>query len=147
MALCWAPTAERLPGKTHSKYVERAILWRIPQVGLAHTALIYNTFVISVLSYLWQLTDIPARTLSLEAPTIARLVPGPAKWVLPEDLFRLGVFAGLHLSFKSMAATGLAAKLRVYTLEPYSFDTKLRELNSYRFGAGSPTDQPLHWQL
>jgi len=139
--------AETAWAKPQAKYIERAKLWSLPQIGLHHTALVYNTFVISVLSYVWQLCEPPGLVLDCEAPTLAKLVPGPFRWAIPSDLYRLSTLFGFPIDFKSIYCSALAAKGRVFCSEDFPFVAKARELDDLQYGGHSNIDLPLSWLL
>ncbi|MFM7985572.1 MAG: hypothetical protein ACKPKO_40295, partial [Candidatus Fonsibacter sp.] len=48
------------------KFPNRAFSWRTAEQGLHHACPIYNTFVISVLSHIWQITPPPEDCYRLE---------------------------------------------------------------------------------
>ena len=114
--------------KPFAKYQERACLWRLPSVGLNLAALVYNTVVVSVLSFVWQLSDPPDDLLDVEQRILLDIAPGPYQWILPSDLIRLKQVYGMPYSFRSIRLSALSTKLRVFKSEPYDWEARARQL-------------------
>ena len=72
--------------KAIDKYKERSRLWNIRTLGLHLSAKTYNTFAVTVLSFLWQLEDIPESLYATEEDILMKAAPGPCKWASVEDL-------------------------------------------------------------
>ena len=83
----------------------RATLWGSQPVGLFYSATAYNTFAISVLSYVAQLENPPEQVLELEEKALRKVAPGPGKWTIPSDLWYLQEHFGQTRSFKSVQVT------------------------------------------
>jgi hypothetical protein len=91
----------------------------------------------SVLSFVAQLENPPARVLELEKKTLRRVAPGPGQWAIPSDLWHLQESFGQARSYRSVQVTALAAQLRVATWEAHSagglhLRVRARELDSLR---------------
>ncbi|CAE8623190.1 unnamed protein product [Polarella glacialis] len=87
--------------------------WKNSKSGLLQACLAYRSFVISVLSFVWQLEDPPPDLLKSEVHVLRCLVPGPGNWISKKDLFHLADGLGFPASFPSIVTSALAAKLRV----------------------------------
>jgi len=125
------------PGKAnHSwdsalkKFRERANLWDASHLGLHFTARAYNTFVFSVLSFLWQLEEVPEEVFKAEEQVLQQLTPGPGTWRLPSDLFYLKSLFGFPIGFNSVRHVALASKLRLSFFEVTNVAAKAQELQS-----------------
>ena len=127
------------------KYLDRAIQWSLPNWGLALSAKLYNTFVISVLSYIWQLQTPNTSMLIQESTLLKRLAPGPRHWIETVDLFRLDHMFGLPVGFRSIAYSSMAAKVRVFFNEDIDWQARRNELQSLLFSKESQTNIPLQW--
>jgi hypothetical protein len=77
----------------------------------------YNTFAVSVLSFVSQLESPPEAVLLAENAALRKAAPGPAWWAKPEDLWYLKELYGQQRSFKSIGAMAFAAQVRVATWE------------------------------
>ena len=109
--------------KPAAKYMERCDIWAGRGHGLQYSALEYNCFVISVLSYTAQLEAPPHWVLALEGEVLRRMAPGPFnKWASSEDLWHLRDAFGFSISFKSLRWQTQAAQLRVYMCDPATED-------------------------
>ena len=64
-------------------------MWKSESLGWQYSAAAYNTYAVTVLSYLAQLEDPPAETYSLEAIALRRAAVGPGNWASQEDLWHL----------------------------------------------------------
>jgi hypothetical protein len=99
--------------KAMVQYSSRADLWAQLGLGLHYTSVAYNVYIASLLGFLLQLELLPEEWESVEAAALRRLVPGPAKWILPADLHALRVHHGLPHEFTDMQEVSFAARLRV----------------------------------
>ena len=61
------------------KFMQAAAQWCKQALGLQYTALAYNTFAISVLSFVCQLERPPARLLDKEKAVLRKVVIGPGE--------------------------------------------------------------------
>ena len=78
--------------KASVKFAERARGWGHAGGGLFLTSLAYSVYIASVLMFLLQLDELPARWQGVEASAFRALVPGPGVWCLPVDLHHLDHF-------------------------------------------------------
>jgi len=99
--------------KPVKKYSGRCKIWGSSGTGLQFSTLAYNTFAASTLGYVAQLAVPPEEVLANEAMGLKCMLPGPNKWVEPEDAFHLKSLYGQKHSFHSLRASAQAAKLRV----------------------------------
>ena len=99
------------------KYVQRAHDWSAHHLGLQFSAAVYNTYVATVLSYIWQLERFPAQFSDFEAKAFRKLASGPGNWIQPSDLFYAKEVYGQARSFVDARTAALAARIRVYTWE------------------------------
>ena len=72
--------------KAIGKFRSRVMHWRSAQLSLHQACLSYNTFIVIVMSYLWQLSPPPPEVRALESLALRKLAPGPGNWILPLDL-------------------------------------------------------------
>jgi hypothetical protein len=104
-------------GKTWCKALEkmrlRSELWASLGLGLHFTSVAYNVYITSVLGFLLQLEVLPEEWPACEAAALKRLVPGPARWVRPQDLHTLRQHHGMPHEFADMQVTSRAARFRV----------------------------------
>jgi hypothetical protein len=99
------------------KFGHRADLWSQVGLGLHFTSVAFNVYVSSLLGFLLQLEVLPEAWDSVEAAALRRMVPGPAKWILPEDLHVLRRHHGMPHDFANMHEVSLAARFRVAHME------------------------------
>lgn len=78
--------ARRLWEAPLRKLADRAIHWGAGGLGLHFAAAAWNTYVVSLLGFLAQLAELLGSWAEMEGRAMRRLVPGPARWVLPADL-------------------------------------------------------------
>ena len=62
-------------------------MWSWSGLGLHYAATAYNTYAISVLSYIGQLELPPARVTEAEHSALRKAAPGPGNWMKSEDLW------------------------------------------------------------
>ena len=113
-------------------------MWTSFSLGLHMSARIYNCFVITVFSFLWQLEHSLASVFDAEDKTLRKFSPGPGEWRVVTDLFCLQQHYGQTLSFHSIRHSSFASKLRVFMLEDFEVSAKMCALtdarrNAYRF--------------
>jgi exonuclease III len=118
------------------QYSSRADLWAQLGLGLHYTSVAYNVYIASLLGFLLQLEVLPEEWESVEAAALRRLVPGPAKWVLPADLHALRTHHGLPHEFSDMEEVSFAARFRVAHKEAsasggLAVPSKVRRLNAH----------------
>ena len=99
--------------KTLDKVRERTEAWQSVGLGLHFASMAYNIYVSSLLVFLLQLDVIPPEWSHTEAGVLRKLIPGPAYWILPADLHRLGKDLGMPHNFNRMEDISLAARFRV----------------------------------
>jgi exonuclease III len=99
--------------KAMEQYTRRSELWAQLGMGLHYTSIAYNTYIASLLGFLLQLELLPEEWHSVEAAALRRLVPGPARWILPADLHALRLHHGLPQEFANMQEVSFAARFRV----------------------------------
>ena len=128
-----------------AKFADRARSWAALGLGLHYNTAVYNTYVVSVLSFLFQLARPPPDLAQVEAAALRRLASGPGNWVQPRDLYYLKDCFGQVRSFVDPLAVSVAARLRVAAYENVaSGGLKIRKRASQlrRYLAENP---PLHW--
>ena len=99
------------------KYLQRACSWGNHHLGLQFSAAVYNTYVATVLSHIWQLETLPLTFKDFEHKAFRKLASGPGNWILPNDLHFVKELYGQARSFVDATAASLAARIRVYTWE------------------------------
>jgi hypothetical protein len=99
--------------KAMAQYTSRTDLWAQLGLGLHFTSIAYNVYIASLLGFLLQLEVLPEEWESVEAAALRRLVPGPARWILPADLHALRIHHGLPHDFADMQEVSFAARFRV----------------------------------
>ncbi len=95
------------------QYTHRSELWAQLGMGLYYTSVAYNIYIASLLGFLLQLEVLPDGWEAVEAAALRRLVPGPARWILPADLHALRIHHGLSAEFTDMQEVSFAARFRV----------------------------------
>ena len=93
-----------------------------------HSCIIYNVFVVSVLSYVWQLSSPPPEALALEKMAVRKLFPGPGAWIQLADMWLLRDAWGSSPRLISIQHKARAAAVRVCAKEAPQFRLKHREL-------------------
>lgn len=99
------------------KYLQRAQSWGDHHLGLQFSAVVYNTYVVTVLSHIWQLEALPPLFKDWECKALRKLASGPGNWILPKDLHFAKELYGQARSFVDATAAALATRVRVYTWE------------------------------
>jgi hypothetical protein len=117
--------------KANRKFAERAAMWKSESLGLQYSAAAYNTYAVTVLSYLSQLEDPPEETYSLEATALRQAAVGPGNWASQQDLWHLRECYGQAKSFRSIRIAAWSAQVRAATLEDLSRDEKLQNRAVY----------------
>jgi hypothetical protein len=103
--------------KPAAKFMARVKEWSNLKTGLQYDTLLYNTFSMSVLSYVSQLEHPPNWLLDRERQALRIAASGPGNWAVPDDLWRLKESFGLFKSFKSLRVMARSAQLRVYACD------------------------------
>ncbi|CAK0898228.1 unnamed protein product [Prorocentrum cordatum] len=111
------------------KYVSRCRVWYNIGEGLQYSALVYNTFVASVLTFVMQLERLPDESLTRESQVLQQMAKGPGGWFLIADLFTLKERFGMAKSFHSLAWLALSARCRVGSFDRACSQGRLRELS------------------
>ena len=99
--------------KPIKKYVDRCANWAATGGGLQYSTVAYNTFAISVLTFVSQLELPPKTATDAKQKCIRVMLPGPGNWCTSQDTFFLREFYGQHKSFQSLEVLAQAAKLRI----------------------------------
>ena len=130
----------------HDLFQKRVLTWTSLHLGLQLNARIYRTFCCSVLSFLWQLEEVPTDVLDTEVWALRRLVPGPGNWVRPVDLSHLQHRYGHPFNFASFHHMSLAAKLRILAYEPQlDFEERYADFVSMRASASMNRECWVNW--
>jgi len=98
------------------KFRARAITWGRAGIGMMMTLRAYRTYVFTVLSFVAQLAEVPARWRTIEAAALRAMFAGPNKWIDAEFLHNLSEL-GLPLNLPRLETMAIAAKSRVYRRE------------------------------
>ena len=122
----------QLWSKALAQYFENARRWSCIGGGLHYATIAYNSFVISPLSFLWQLANLPPEALRIEDAALRMAAPGPGFWCVSADLSRLKEFHGMPRSFTSLSHAAHAAKLRVSMLVSCSWEQNFKQLNIHK---------------
>ena len=106
--------------KPMQKLMDRVTAWRLIPSGLHLATEAYNTFGVSVLSYIGALEDPPAWAYPLESKALLHAVQGMGpSWVEEADLWWLSENWSMPHSFRHLRHYCLAMKLRVALTEPW----------------------------
>ena len=101
------------------KFLDRVRAWNWSILGLHGAALVYNCMILPVLLFIAQLEQPPAFALDAEVWALRRIAPGPYRWALPEDLWRLRTAFGFSFRFRRLEWAAMAAKARVFACEAH----------------------------
>jgi len=101
------------------KYSTAARDWGKLGLGFYYSSLAYSIYVLPILSFVAQLSAPPVEAYAAEEKALRDIIPGPYRWILPEDLFHAGDLYGQGRSFPSLAILAKAAQARVYRLEAF----------------------------
>ena len=96
-----------------SKFSQRAHAWTEQNIGFHCTAISYNIFAMSVLTYLAQLNTPPDSALEAEQTALRTIAPGPHNWITCDDLWWLKDLTGHACSIASLSLASQAAQARV----------------------------------
>ncbi|CAK0856026.1 unnamed protein product [Prorocentrum cordatum] len=116
--------------KPLENFHKRVLLWSKHNLGLNLSAIAFNLFICSVLSYVMQLQELPADFADTVAWALRRLVPGPGNWATAADLCYLKEEFGFPCSFTNPADRAQAAKLRVVETVAPDCKDRCAELSS-----------------
>jgi hypothetical protein len=119
---------EHMWQKCMEKFTSRATTWKDSHQGMHHSCTIYNVFVVTVLSYIWQLSAPPQEALSLEKMAVRKLFPGPGAWIQPADMWRLRDAWGFSTRLISIQHKATAVAVRVCLKEAPQFRLQHREM-------------------
>ena len=114
-------------------------------LGLHYNAIVFNTYVVSVLSFLLQLARPPKELDRSIQAALRLLAPGPGNWAQPVDLYNLKENYGQVRSFSNSLTTATAAKVRVALYEAEAaggLRVRSRAANFRAMRAQNPID---HW--
>ena len=103
--------------KPSRKYVDRCSIWAGRGHGLQYSALTYNTFAVSTLSYVAQLEQPPDWLYEEERMALKKVASGPRDWAGPDDFWHLKDGYGFCQAFKCIRWLAQAAQLRVYVCD------------------------------
>jgi len=101
------------------KFSTAARDWGKLGLGLYYSSIAYSTYVLPILSFVAQLSAPPVEAIAAEEKALRDIIPGPYRWILPEDLYQAGELYGQGRSFPSLAILAKAAQARVYRLEAF----------------------------
>ena len=96
---------------------QRSATWDWSSLGLYYATTAYNVYIASLACYVAQLDDYPSQMKGVEERVLRAAAPGPYRWAMAEDLFRLSDCYGLSANFRDLETTALAAKVRAATFE------------------------------
>ena len=129
--------------KPVEKYESRCKLWAGHEHGLQYSAMIYNTLILSTLSFIGQLEMPPDWLYEHERDAFQIMAPGPYRWVQAEDLWHLRQAYGFCRPFLCLRILSQAAQARVFMCDAAMADTSnIRQMTSQlRQSLGCP-DMP-----
>ena len=136
--------------KPIDKYVKAAQQWCEQALGLQYTTVAYNTFAMSILSFVCQLERPPTHLLNTEREVLRKVAVGPGEWAIPEDLWFLRENFSQARSFRCVEILSLASQVRVAKQENASRGglqvlTRARELQHLLSGTDY-MDRRYVWQ-
>ena len=131
--------------KALDKFQNRVMSWQSAQLSLHQACLSYNTFIVTVLSYLWQLSSPPQDVRALESLALRKLAPGPGNWILPSDLWLLRTGWGYSNRFVSPHHKALAASVRVCLTDAIDYKEKSNTLR-WLLGATAEITNKVAWR-
>ena len=99
--------------KATDKFLKRATLWGLQGTGLHVGTAAYNTFAVSVLSFIAQLEDPTDEVRQAESKAIRKIASGPFNWISLDDAWFLKEGYGQTESFVSIDTLAKASQLRV----------------------------------
>ncbi len=102
------------------KFQDRAAQWGKLGLGMLLTLQAYQVYVCSVLQFVAQLEDLPAKFEAEERKAVQALFPGPTGWMSPNFLKDAGYW-GFPCRMVDVQATAEAAKVRVTCWENQAF--------------------------
>ena len=125
-----------------AKFEARTNSWCGTKAGLLWNSIYYNTFIVTTLEYVAQLSDVPMRVIQAEQAALRKLAPGPGNWISEEDLENLACFS-IGNGFRTIQPTAKASKLRlmrdlgIRNIRKSADSIKMTQLESWRrpFGA------------
>ena len=106
--------------KAEAKFLQRATLWGNQGAGLHIGIFAYNTFAVSVLTFLAQLERPPSGVRASEAKAIRNIAIGPGNWISCEDAWFLKEGYGQTKSCTSVFHMAKAAQFRVASTEKWT---------------------------
>ena len=104
---------DKVWGKALKKYSERVRLWSGMGLGLHFGIRAYSTLVVTVLSFLWQFSNIPKELILAEYACLNLFTVGPGMWRSSQDLHGLRSLIHFPMEFISIESAAWAAKLRL----------------------------------
>ena len=106
--------------KPVEKFLNRLKDWHWSLLGMHGASVIYNMFLLPVLTFVAQLELPPASACKAEEIGLRRVAPGPFRWCLPLDLWQLRSSYHLSFRFRSLLWTSVAAQARVLHAEGHA---------------------------
>jgi exonuclease III len=129
------------------KWIQRATAWAKAGCGLQYSAMVYNVFCASVLSFLAQLLIPPSSILDNEGNTMRIVAKGPTLWAIDTDLWQMGSSCSIGRSFHCVKSRAEAAKLRAMHFENWESPIPLEVGRLIRWRAGSnQNDRKVMWE-
>ena len=95
------------------KALVRARTWAAQGLGLYYSLIVYKIYIISVLSFVAQLEEVPAYWEDYEGRILRTLIPGPFRWALPADFRGLQRDYGFPVEAPDLRLVSEAARFRV----------------------------------
>ena len=93
-------------------------------------ARVYNTYVLSVLSYVSQFYPPTPDVLAAEKEVLALCLPGPGNWIRQAEAFQLRDWFGFPFQFGSISHVSLGSRLRVIRSEGLDTTSLLTRLSA-----------------
>jgi len=117
--------------KPLQKYISRCRSWSNINGGLQYSAVAYNTFAASTLSFVAQLERPNDLVFAAQSRGLKFMMPGPKDWRSDQDAFYLKELYGQSQSFQTLEVTAKAAKLRIlYTHDSYRRRERAQNIRS-----------------
>ena len=117
--------------KAKDKFATRAMVWKESHQGLHFAAMTYNVFVITIISYIWQLAPVGKDILDEEARALRKINPGPGHWIQPCDWWLLKESWGHSLAFVSARHKSMAGATRIALTDAPDFRSRIGEVNHW----------------
>jgi hypothetical protein len=129
------------------KWIQRTTAWSKSECGLQYSAMVYNVFCASVLTFLAQLLIPPSSILDNEGSTMRIIAKGPTLWAIDTDLWQMGARFSIGRSFHCVKARAEAAKLRAMHFENWEVPIPVEVGKLIRWRADSnQNDRKVMWE-